>query len=124
VNVHTGREDDPVSSGAVKEMSLAQLLRLNGVALAAGFSGRRSDDWIRTHIRENDRLIVRPLLWEDSPSHSIRCSVVFMDKDHGLGQILIDIAKQDFDVLVPIADDQLRQLSLYLIDRVKVIPPS
>ena len=116
-------KEDPVVSMELKRMSRDQLLTLSSASESAGFSGRRSAAWIQSKVGAGDSLVVRPLLWEDSPNRCLRCSVVFVDREHGLGQLLLDVSEEDFDRLPSVAADNLRDLAIHLVDHVKILPP-
>jgi hypothetical protein len=115
---------DPVVVGELKRLDREQLLKFNAISEHAGFSGRRSVQWIESKIQPEDTLVVRPLLWENSPRRCLRCSVIFVDREYGLGQLLLDFNEEDFDELPSVNEKQMRALALHLVDHVKIVAPT
>lgn len=115
---------DPIKLGILKRIDRAQLLRLDSLARNAGFSGRRGEEWILAKVGPQGSLTVRPLLWENSPSRCLRCSVVFDNREHGLGQLLLDVELGEFKKLRSIKGRESRRWLIALIDRVKILNPS
>jgi hypothetical protein len=103
---------------------LHELVELNAKAHDAGFSGKRSEDWLAREVNPADHFILRPLLWESFPTTCLRCSVVFTSKQYGLGQLLLDIRLEDFERLKSVARNEIHDLTLSLIDRVKILSPT
>jgi hypothetical protein len=116
-------KSDVIASGTLKQIDRDELLRLNDTAFNEKFSGRRTREWILTKVGSDEKIIVRPLLWEDSPSRCLRCSVVFKNKEHGLGQQLLDIREMDFNALEEVRERDMRGVALLLVDHVKILNP-
>jgi hypothetical protein len=114
---------DPGSDQVVKRIKRDELVRLNDLAIEAGFSGRRSPEWLTTFVPPKGPLFARSLLWEHSPSKCLRCSVVFVSKEHGFASLLLDISEDNFARLETLSKKEMVDLAVYFMDRVKILPP-
>jgi hypothetical protein len=121
---HRPMSSDAVTRGELKRIDRSQLLRLNEIAVLSGFSGKRSQEWIDSKIQLQDNLVIRPLLWEDSPSRCLRCGVIFVNRENGLGQMLLDLHEEAFEQLPSVRSSEIHGLALWLLDHVKILEPT